>query len=79
MSTLIKINIRKEDGSYVNYMGSISDHFDLNGNNIKFFEMQTKDEREQKKPKNYVFNGRVVWTDGIIVVNKKNENNNLIK
>jgi hypothetical protein len=29
MSTLIKINIRKEDGSYVNYMGSISDHFDF--------------------------------------------------
>jgi len=79
MSSLIKIDIKKDDGSYVNYMGSISDHFDLNGNNIKFFEMQTKDEREQKKPKNYVFNGRVVWTDGIIVVNKKNENNNLIK
>lgn len=79
MSSLIKIDIKKEDGTYVNYMGSISDHFDLNGNNIKFFEMQTKDEREQKKPKNYVFNGRVVWTDGIIVVNKKNENNNLIK
>ena len=79
MSSLIKIDIKKEDGSYVNYMGSISDHFDLNGNNIKFFEVQTKEEREQKKPKNYVFNGRVVWTDGIIVVNKKNENNNLIK
>ena len=74
MSTLIKINIRKEDGSYVNYMGSISDHFDLNGNNIKFFEIQTKEEREQKKPKNYVFNGKVVWTDGIIIANKKSDN-----
>ena len=48
MSALIQINIRKEDGTYVNYMGSISDYFDLNGNNIKFFEMQTKEEREQK-------------------------------
>jgi hypothetical protein len=74
MSTLIKINIRKEDGSYVNYMGSISDHFDLNGNNIKFFEMQTKEEREQKTPKNYVFNGKVVWTDGIIIADKKTDN-----
>jgi hypothetical protein len=73
MSTLIKINIRKEDGSYVNYMGSISDHFDFNGNNIKFFEIQTKEEREQKKPKNYVFNGKVVWTDGVIISNKKND------
>ena len=73
MSTLIKINIRKEDGSYVMYMGSISDHFNLNVNNIKFFEMQTKEEREQKKPKNYVFNGKVVWTDGIIISNKQNE------
>ena len=45
MSALIQINIRKEDGTYINYMGSISDYFDLNGNNIKFFEMQTKEER----------------------------------
>jgi len=76
MSALIKINIRKEDGTYVNYMGSISDNFDLNGNNIKFFEMQTLEEREQKKPKNYVFNGKVVWTDGVIIANKKNDNTN---
>lgn len=73
MSALIKINIRKEDGTYVNYMGSISDTFDLNGNNIRFFEMQTKEERDQKKPKNYVFNGKVVWTDGKILSNKKND------
>ena len=73
MSALIKIDIRKEDGTYINYMGSISDYFDLNGNNIKLFEMQTKEEREQKKPKNYVFNGKVVWTDGIIKSNKFTE------
>ena len=73
MSALIKIDIRKEDGTYINYIGSISDYFDLNGNNIKFFEMQTKEEREQKKPKNYVFNGKVVWTDGIIKSNKFTE------
>jgi hypothetical protein len=73
MSALIKINIRKEDGTYVNYMGSISDTFDLNGNNIRFFEMQTKEERDQKKPKNYVFNGKVVWTDGKILSNIKND------
>jgi hypothetical protein len=70
MSALIQINIRKEDGTYINYMGSISDYFDLNGNNIKFFEMQTKEEREQKIPRKYVFNVKVVWTDGIIKSNK---------
>ena len=74
MSALIQINIRKEDGTYINYMGSISDYFDLNGNNIKFFEMQTKEEREQKIPRKYVFNGKVVWTDGVITANKKNDN-----
>ena len=73
MSALIKINIRKEDGTYINYMGSISDRFDLSGNNIRFFEMQTKEERDQKKPKNYVFNGKVIWTDGIIISIKKNQ------
>lgn len=56
-------------------MGSISDSFDLNDNNIKFFEMQTKEERDQKKPKNYVFNGKVVWTDGVIKASKKLDNN----
>jgi len=73
MSALIKIDIKKEDGTYINYIGSISDYFDLNGNNIKFFEMQTKEEREQKKPKKYVFYGKVVWTDGIIKSNKFTE------
>ena len=34
MSALIQINIRKEDGTYINYMGSISDYFDLNGKPI---------------------------------------------
>ena len=36
----------------------------------KFFEMKTKEEREQKIPRKYVFNGKVVWTDGVIKSNK---------
>jgi hypothetical protein len=73
MSALIQINVRKEDGTYINYMGDISDYFDLSGNNIRFFEMQTKQEREQKKPRKYVFTGKVVWSDGKINAHKLSE------
>ena len=34
---------------------------------------QDKEEREKKNPRNYTGNGRVVWTDGNIVVAEKME------
>ena len=35
--------------------------------------MQTKEEREQKKPRKYVFTGKVVWSDGKINAHKLSE------
>ena len=70
---IIKKLIKKLKGK-LPFIHSIVDWIALLTFNIKFFEMQTKEEREQKIPRKYVFNGKVVWTDGIIIANKKNNN-----
>ena len=43
------------------------------GNNVGIALSQTKEEREAKQPKTYLGNGKVVWTDGSIVVAEKVE------
>ena len=82
MSTLItaSINVAKlpkekfvkgKDGSvYYNLTISVGDESRY-GNNVAIFDSQTLEEREAKKTKNYVGNGRVVWTDGNIVLAEK--------
>ena len=34
------------------------------GNNVSVYVSQSKEEREEKKPKVYLGNGKVVWVDG---------------
>jgi hypothetical protein len=41
------------------------------GQNVSAYDSQTKEEREAKKPKAYIGNGNVVWTDGNIKAVKK--------
>ena len=43
------------------------------GNNVSAFDSQTKEEREAKKPKSYLGNGKVMWTDGNIVIAERDE------
>lgn len=43
------------------------------GNNIYAYDAQTKEEREAKKPKHTLGNGKVFWTDGNIVKAQKDE------
>lgn len=43
------------------------------GNNVSAFDSQTKEEREAKKPKSYLGNGKVVWTDGNIVIAERDD------
>jgi len=87
MSTLITGSIRVDklpkekfikgktdaDGNtpvYYNITISIQDETRY-GNNVAFMDSQTKEEREAKKPKNYLGNGKVVWTDGNVVLAEK--------
>tara|TARA_R110000824_G_scaffold21682_1_gene80670 strand:+ start:6772 stop:7089 length:318 start_codon:yes stop_codon:yes gene_type:complete len=79
MSTLINANIRmdkipreklvkgKNGAVYYNCTISISDETRYN-NNVAITDSQTKEERDAKKQKNYVGNGKVVWTDSNICV-----------
>jgi|TARA_R100001460_G_scaffold25737_2_gene51858 hypothetical protein len=65
--------IKGKDGAvYYNLTISVSDESRY-GNNVAITDSQTQEEREAKKPKNYLGNGKVVWTDGNIVLAQKEE------
>jgi hypothetical protein len=49
-------------GKFLNVTITINDEVDKFGNNASIFESQTKEEREAKTPKNYLGNGKVIWT-----------------
>jgi len=84
MSTLITANIRvdklpkekfvkgKDGAVYYNLTLSVADESRY-GNNVAFFDSQTQEEREAKKPRNYLGNGRVIWTDGNIQLAEKEQ------
>ena len=75
MSTLINASIRvdklpkekfikgKDGAVYYNLTISVQDETRY-GNNVAFTDSQTKEERDAKKEKLYLGNGKVVWTDG---------------
>jgi|TARA_B100000497_G_scaffold24166_1_gene28382 hypothetical protein len=75
MASLINLNINVENlpkekfvkgkkGVYYNFTISVNDDTNQFGQNVSAFDSQTKEEREAKKPKQYIGNGRVLWTDG---------------
>jgi len=49
-------------GKFLNVTITINDEVDKYGNNATIFESQSKEEREAKTPKNYLGNGKVIWT-----------------
>tara|TARA_R100000773_G_C4170351_1_gene84297 strand:- start:58 stop:360 length:303 start_codon:yes stop_codon:yes gene_type:complete len=84
MSTLINASIRvdklpkekfikgKDGAVYYNLTVSVQDESRF-GNNVAIFDSQTKEEREAKKNRNYLGNGRVIWTDGNVLLAEKEE------
>ena len=83
MSAILNLNLRvdklpkekfvkgKDGAVYYNLTISINDDTNQFGQNVTAIDSQTKEEREAKKPKNYLGNGSVVWTDGKIVAVKR--------
>ena len=79
MSALLNISIRvdklpkekfvqgKNGAVYYNATVSVNDDTNQWGQNVALTDAQTKEEREAKVAKNYIGNGKVVWTDGNIV------------
>jgi len=78
MSALINVSLRvdklpkekfvqgKDGAVYYNFTVGVNDESNQWGQNVSLTDSQTKEEREAKKPKNYLGNGNVVWTDGNI-------------
>ena len=84
MSTLIVGSIRvdklpkekfikgKDGAVYYNLTISVGDETRY-GNNVAFIDSQTKEERDAKVAKNFLGNGKVVWTDGTVKLAEKEE------
>lgn len=54
--------VKGEKGTYLNITVSINDEADQYGNVLSITESQTKEERESKAKKNYLANGKLVWS-----------------
>jgi len=52
---------------------ALNNEQDKYGNNITSWVSQSKEDREAKKNKFYVGNGKVLWTDGQIVKSEKEQ------
>jgi len=84
MSTLINASIRvdklpkekfvkgKGKAVYYNLTIAVNDETRY-GNNVGIMDSQTKEEREAKKTKLYLGNGKVVWTDGKVTLAEREE------
>jgi hypothetical protein len=78
MSAIINVSLRvdalpkekfisgKDGKVYYNFTISVNDESNQYGQNVSLTDSQTQEEREAKKPKVYLGNGNVVWTNGEI-------------
>lgn len=86
MSALINLSLRvdklpkqnfiagKDGRVYCNVTVSVNDDSNQYGQNVKCFVPQTQEEREAKKPKEYLGDGKVFWNNGQITNAVKQEN-----
>jgi hypothetical protein len=53
----------KNGGKYVNVTLSVNDQEDQYGNNVSLWQSQSKEEREAKANRNFLGNGKKLWSD----------------
>ena len=63
--------VKGDKGNYLNITISINDEADKYGNVLTITESQTQEEREAKSNRNYLANGKLVWTTEGGTVSKK--------
>jgi hypothetical protein len=63
MASLISLGLKGKDGKYTNITVAVNDETNQFGQNVSAWVEQTKEQREAKEKKNYIGNGKVVWTD----------------
>lgn len=72
LETLLKVvNAKNEKGVEITI--SINDETNNYGQNLTSFVSQSKEQRDAKKEKYYIGNGKVFWTDGKISLAGKKE------
>ena len=54
--------IKGAKGQYLNITISVNDEADQYGNVLAVYESHSKEEREAKEKKNYLGNGKLVWS-----------------
>ena len=65
--------VKGKDGAvYYNLTISVNDETRY-GNNVAIMDNRTKEERDANVARNYLGNGKVVWTDNNIVVAERDE------
>ena len=72
LETLLKV-VKQKGEKGVSIDISISDETNQYEQNVASWVSQTKEQREAKKARFYVGNGKCVWTDSKIVTAKKKE------
>lgn len=56
--------IQGKKGTYANLQIAVNDEKDQFGNDCSVWISQTKEEREANTPKQYLGNGKIVWSGG---------------
>jgi hypothetical protein len=72
LETLLSV-AKKKELKGVSLTISTNDDTNSYGQNISSYVSQSKEEREIKKPRFYVANGKVFWTDGSIKIADKTQ------
>lgn len=72
LETLLNV-VKKKGEKGISIDISISETSNDYGQNLYAYVSQTKEQREEKKARFYVGNGKCFWTDGNIEVAKKKE------
>lgn len=63
----------KNGAKYVNFTVAVNDETNDWGKNVSVYHSQSKEQRDNKEQRQYVGNGKVVWTDGKVVVADRQE------
>lgn len=58
----------KNGAKYVNFTVALNDETNDWGKNVSVYHAQSKEQRDAKEQRQYVGNGKVVWTDGTVNV-----------
>ena len=78
MSSIISVGINKNkiqfnEAGWANVTVFLNDETNVYGQNASAAMDQSKEQREAKEAKQYIGNGKVVWTDGTITVAERVE------